>query len=107
MFKHKLALALGVFVRDIEERMSLPELLDWITYYRHDPFGLERGDLQAGITASAVHNVNRTKRSDRIFAPPDFLLTFNKKESRKTGDEIEAALMAFALQNGATIKPKE
>ena len=56
-------------------RVSSQELTDWMAYYALEPFGQERGDLQAGVVASTVYNVNRGK-GDKALAPADFALKF-------------------------------
>jgi hypothetical protein len=47
----------------------------WMAYYAIEPWGETRDDLRAGVVASAVYNVNRSKQSDRVWSPADFLLT--------------------------------
>jgi len=58
-------------------RMSSAELTEWMAFYQLEPFGPERGDLQAGIVAATVANVNRDpKKQKRAFEARDFMPSF-------------------------------
>lgn len=59
-------------VRELLARIDSRELSEWMAYYELNPFGTVRDDLQAGIIASTIANVNRGK-SDKPFAPADFM----------------------------------
>lgn len=41
--------------------MSSREFAEWQAYYRHDPFGLNRGDYQAAMICWTVYNMLRGK----------------------------------------------
>jgi hypothetical protein len=56
-FYFRLALALGRTVADLLAGISSAELTEWEAYYQLEPFGELRGDLRAGIVASAIVNV--------------------------------------------------
>lgn len=43
-----------------------------MAFYALEPFGPERQDLQAGIVASTIANVNRTRGQDP-YSPLDFM----------------------------------
>lgn len=49
----------------------------WLAYAGLDPIGEERGDLRAGIVASVIANVNRSKGS-KGFTPKDFMPEFGE-----------------------------
>ena len=68
----RLALALGKTVGELSEELPDSELLEWMIFYRLEPFGDERADLRAGIVASTVANANRGKRG-RSLKPTDFM----------------------------------
>lgn len=65
--------------------MSAAEFNSWRAYYGVFPFGDLRGDLQAGVVASIVANVNRGKGS-KAYGPADFMPEFNAP--RATPDSI-------------------
>lgn len=52
----QLALSLGCSVRELGERMSGRELMEWLAYARLDPFGEARADLRQAITSCVVAN---------------------------------------------------
>lgn len=61
------------------EAMSSTQLSEWMAYDRIEPFGPQRDDLRAGVIASTVYNVQRTKRSQKVAKPSDFMLTFGEE----------------------------
>lgn len=71
---------------DVEEMMEqLPawKFDRWVAFLSIEPQGGVRGDLQAGIVASTVANVNRRKRS-QPFKATDFMpqLPLGRKETQ-------------------------
>ena len=53
------------------------ELSEWVAFYGLEPFGPERGDLQAGVVAATVANVNRdAKKQKRPYSAQDFMPKF-------------------------------
>lgn len=73
VFYFRLALALGMTVAEMLSRISARELMEWMAYYRLEPFGQERENLHAAMVAAAVVNVNRGERQ-RPVKPADFML---------------------------------
>ncbi len=85
-------------------RIDSAELTDWMAYYRIDPWGGERGDLQAGIVASMVGNVNLKDGAEPL-GPSDFALTFGPKPLKiATAKEIAAKLVGLTLSRGGEVK---
>lgn len=80
------------------------ELVEWMAYYQMEPFGPERGDLQAGIVAATVANVNRdTKKQKKPYSAQDFMPKFTGGGGGKTAkspDELrrkwEMVVAAFS-----------
>jgi hypothetical protein len=92
-------------VAELLQRISSRELSEWMAYYRLEPFGDERGDLQAGIVASAVYNVYRDPRKTDPFEPRDFLLEFAEpEEEEKPSEQVYGMFRSWAILMGA--KPK-
>lgn len=57
--------------------ITYPQLLEWWYYDQLDPFGGVRGDVQAGVIASTLANINRdTKRKPDPFTVQDFVVDF-------------------------------
>ena len=65
-----------------------------MAYYRIDPFGPVRGDLQAGIVASTLVNLFR-KDADSI--PNDFKLSFGRRVQRSAQDLFSLVKTVFLL----------
>ena len=80
-------------VREMLARFDSKELSEWMAYYELNPFGTVRDDLQAGIIASTIANVNRGK-SDKSFTPSDFMPYMDKPEQSE-GD-MQAVMDALA-----------
>lgn len=67
------------------------ELTEWMAFYQMEPFGAERGDLQAGIVAATVANVNRDpKKQKKPYSAQDFMPKFQggAGKTEKTPDEL-------------------
>jgi|TARA_R110002020_G_scaffold155495_3_gene336584 hypothetical protein len=80
-------------VRELLARIDSKELSEWMAYYELNPFGTVRDDLQAGIIASTIANVNRGK-SDKSFTPSDFMPYMDKPEQSE-GD-MQSVMDALA-----------
>ena len=52
--------------------MTSRDLAEWMAYAIIEPFGSPSDYLRSGITTAMIHNVNRSKDSDRIADPKDF-----------------------------------
>ena len=65
--------------------MPAAEFNAWGLYYRVFPFGDTRGDLQSGVVASTIANVNRS-RGTRPYNPTDFMPQFGQPSS--TNDDV-------------------
>ncbi len=73
---------MGYTVRELQTRMDSHEFAEWMAYYRIDPYGSWREDYRAGIVASTLANVNRTKDA-KVFTPQDFIPEFDHAEERE------------------------
>mgnify|MGYP003139586721 CR=1 FL=1 len=80
-------------VRELLARIDSRELSEWMAYYELNPFGSVRDDLQAGIVASTIANVNRGK-NDKSFTPSDFMPYIDKPQQSE-GD-MQAVMDALA-----------
>jgi hypothetical protein len=77
-------------VGELLDGMTSAELSEWIAFDRIEPIGEIRGDVQAGIVASVIANVNRAK-GGRTFKPLDFMPFADKPpadEGRNLGVQI-------------------
>jgi len=87
IFQHRLALALGCTRRELLQRITARELVDWVAYWSIEPFG---DDYYAhGIVASTIANVFRSK--GRRFRPEDF-----KPRPRHSQQQMKAIFQAVA-----------
>lgn len=90
---------LGCTVRELQERIDAREFMEWAAYYQTDPWGGERGDLQAAIVASTIANVHRDPKKP-AFKLDNFLLKFGQVRKRMGPGAIAATLKTwFAAVN--------
>lgn len=94
---HRLALALGCFVSDIEDRMSYTEFQDWCEFYALEPFGEIRADLRAGFVASTQFNscLGKKDRSKAMKISSAVLFDSLKKEANKEKTVDQQILAVF------------
>lgn len=83
-------------VQELLARISSRELTEWMEYYQMEPFGQERADLQAGVVASVVANVNRNSKSSKTWNPSDFMLQF-EPPTPKSPQEIYRKIRDWAM----------
>lgn len=89
-------------VGELLGRIGSRELTEWMAYYALEPFGAERGDLQAGIVAATVANVNRDKKKQREpFTPQDFMPDWEKSARKREGRSMEELLAKVQELNAA------
>tara|TARA_Y100001951_G_scaffold104083_1_gene114647 strand:+ start:8821 stop:9027 length:207 start_codon:yes stop_codon:yes gene_type:complete len=67
-----------------------------------EPFGDERGDVQAGVIASTIANVNRNQKKSKAFSIGDFMPYVPKPESRTQdlSDQIKRAFKQLGAADG-------
>ena len=87
-----MALALGMTVRELLSRVDSRELAEWVAYNSIDPIGNFRSDLQSGIVASTIANVNRGKNTNP-FSPQDFMPVQETKSKVSSEEEMMATMM--------------
>jgi hypothetical protein len=71
----RLALALGATVAELQERMERREFLEWLAFYRVEPFGHGRDDLHAAMVLAMLANIHRKEGASPMTVEtfvPDF-----------------------------------
>jgi hypothetical protein len=106
----RLALSFGLPPRELAQRLTARELVEFEELYRLDPWGPERGDLAAGIVASTIANVNRGPKSEP-FRPADFMAYVDRealaaRDQERMNAKILETLAPDALRTGKRRKPK-
>jgi len=59
-------------LREIDA-MPAYELFEWMVYESIEPFGDRRRDFQFAQVMSLMLNLNRTKKSDKMWSPADVM----------------------------------
>ena len=89
-------------VQELLGRVDSRELTEWMAFYQIEPFGAERGDLQAGIVASTVANVHRDPKKKREpFKPADFMPEFGKRPQSQRRPDWQKQLSFVEKLNAA------
>ena len=90
-------------MRRAQAEITPQEFKYWVAYDRLDPYGRDRVDLNSGIIAATIANVNRGKNS-KAFVAGDFMPNFEKSETRQTPKKMFALMKMFtaAHQKGKT-----
>lgn len=65
------------------EEISFDQFAEWRRLYAAEPFGEERADLRMGQICAIIANVNRSKRSDKVFSATDFMFKFGGEKADK------------------------
>lgn len=61
----------------------------------------KRDDMRAGLVAAAIYNVNRAKKTDRVWSPADF---FRDDDSHVVKPEVmEQRLLAWARRHNRAV----
>ena len=84
--------------------MKSREFKQWKVYNRLNPIGPRRTDLGFAILAAQILNARRTKASDPLADPKDFLPTFYTSpivERRKMEQQVAQFMVGF----GASATP--
>ncbi len=79
-FLFKLCIVLGYkSIRELKDTMSQKELFQWVEYYSHEPFHMDRVELQlAQISDILVKTAGEKKTS-----PIDFMLSVSEDDKFK------------------------
>jgi hypothetical protein len=82
------AITLGRTPRELEQSMTVRELLELEAFWRIHPWGPLADDLRAARLCATIANfsssVDWKKRGRRPFAPKDFLPNYEKTQARQT-----------------------
>lgn len=80
------------------ESLDSRELTYWRAYYAHDPFGGERGDIQAAIVAQVVANANRGKRA--AYRLTEFMPKWGRRPEQSIQELMAAGRHIAAVCSG-------
>lgn len=82
-------------------RISSPELSEWIAFSDIEPFGEVRADIRAAMIATVMANAWRG-RNQSPFKITDFMLTFGNRPEQ-TMDEMKQILKSFTVAAGGKV----
>jgi len=89
----------GHLGKSLGEVLELPalEVAEWAAYHRGvSPIGAYRSDIQAGIVASTVANVNR-REGTKAFKATDFMIKPPESKRQKLAKNRTALEQAIAV----------
>lgn len=72
-----------------------------------EPFGDRRGDVQASMICSTIANTQRTKKSDKVWGPNDFMPKWDRPpvKEQTVDEQVEMLTLLQEFQN-ASVKNK-
>ena len=99
-----MALALGMTVGELLQRMSSRELSEWMAFFSLEPWGTEVEDWRAAMIAATVANGYRDpKRRRKPYEPKDFMPKRGPLVvGEQTVEEQEAILRMFERLLGSS-----
>lgn len=84
--------------------MSSSELSEWMAYFRIEPFGEQRADLRAGVTAAAAANPGSLGEMIKLLFPP---VKKKKIEKPRQGwRELKETLLSWTKAMGGRVIQK-
>lgn len=93
---HRLALALGYTLEELNSRLSSSELTQWMAYYQLEPWGAWRDNWHTAILAKLTFDVNRGKQ------PPvkmdKFMFSDAELDAEKKAKQFAAQLNALSTK---------
>ena len=94
---HRLALALGGTVAELQDRMPHREFVDWVALYQIEPWGDVRGDMQAALITGLLANVHRDKKKrPKPFGTHEFMPNFwGRMQDATRSNGLAAKAMAI------------
>lgn len=84
MFAHRLALALGRTVSELDNTLSSSEFVEWMAYYTIEPWGQWRDNWHSAQIAALLYNVNSSKKQ---LTTNDFM--YHDQESAQEKQDFE------------------
>ena len=73
-FLFRLAATLGCTVRELLQRLTVPELVEWMAFDRLEPLGIGRVNLGLANLSAMTANINRDPdKRPEPFDPADFI----------------------------------
>lgn len=96
---HRLALALGRTVGEIEHGMSVREFADWHRFCLDHPLPFELVDIHAGQLLAMLFNINKTK-STPVANPRDFMVLTKRPPPKEIGAGLTIAQRMKAVASG-------
>lgn len=85
-------------VAELGNRMDAREEMEWIAFWRLEPFGPTAADYRAGVIAATIANVHRG-RGQQARQPSDFFPTGDKPSGTMMSPEaLQARLQRAGFQ---------
>lgn len=90
-------------MKEAQERCDAVEFAEWLAEYRIEPFGDERGDINAAMICTLVANAMKGK-GGKTYKLADFIPEFGKAKKEQSLESMRAVMTVFANMHNATMK---
>ena len=95
-----LAVVLGCSVREAQARIDGREFAEWMVFYRIEPFGPYRGDLQAAVVAANVREAI-TPRENDPWRFEEFMPLLDDNRRKQTPEQVLSGWLSFVEAHNA------
>ena len=86
----RLSLALGIPVRELQNRMSSQEFTEYLAYFSVEPWAEERADLNSAMIAALLANAYRNpKAKPQPFTLQDFKIDWWKQTKAPVQQSVQ------------------
>ena len=98
MFAFRLALQFGCTVKELCDKISVKEFVEWMAFYKVEPWGDSINGIRMAVNTAAVYNAglmisNPKKLRSNPFYPKQFFVGINEPKKRvQTWQEQRAKL---------------
>lgn len=93
-------------MKEAQSRCDAVEFAEWMAEYRLEPFGDERGDINAAMICTLVANAMKGK-GGKTYKLSDFMPEFGKVRKEQSLQSMATAMSVFASMHNATVKGKK
>lgn len=93
-------------MKEAQSRCDAVEFAEWMAEYRLEPFGDERGDINAAMICTLVANAMKGK-GGKTYKLSDFMPEFGKERKQQSVADMAMAMNVFASMHNMSLKGRK
>lgn len=99
-FYHRLAALLGMTVNELLGKLSQQELIDWMAFFRIEPWGCRVEDRRFGVIGALIANMFSS--GGRRYSSDDIFPAYSEGErQQKIMEDIDRVMMNLSLKGSS------